>query len=126
MAKENYTSFKRMLSKIQFIVSTHSPQILGEVQGKQLRILKLQESGEVDVIIPDQSYGLTSSEILEELMGEDGRNLNVKEKIEEIFKLIEQEELLNAEHEISKLELEVNGEIPELVEAKNLIFMMKE
>lgn len=112
--------------KIQFIVSTHSPQILGEVQGKQLRILKLQESGEVDVIIPDQSYGLTSSEILEELMGEDGRNLNVKEKIEEIFKLIEQEELLNAEHEISKLELEVNGEIPELVEAKNLIFMMKE
>ena len=46
--------------------------------------------------------------------------------LEKIFKLIDREEFLLAEQEISKLELEVNGEIPELVEAKNLIFMMKE
>ena len=59
-------------------------------------------------------------------MGGEGRNSNVKEKIEKIFKLIDREEFLLAEQEISKLELEVNGEIPELVEAKNLIFMMKE
>ena len=117
---------RKCFPKIQFIVSTHSPQILGEVQGKQLRILELQESREIDVIIPDQSYGLTSIEILEELMGGEGRNSNVKEKIEKIFKLIDREEFLLAEQEISKLELEVNGEIPELVEAKNLIFMMKE
>lgn len=111
--------------KIQFIVSTHSPQILGEVRGKQLRILRLQESGEVEIIIPNQSYGLSSSEILEELMGGVGRNSNVKNKIEAIFKLIDQEKISLAEDEISKLELELNGEIPELLEAKNLIFMMK-
>lgn len=118
-------TLRECFPKIQFIVSTHSPQILGEVEGKHVRILEFQESGKIDVIIPDQSYGLTSSEILEELMDGEGRNAKVKKKIEEIFKLIDQEDFLQAENEITKLQSELNGEIPELIEAKNLILMMK-
>jgi predicted ATP-binding protein involved in virulence len=60
---------RKCFPNIQFIVSTHSPQILGEVESKHLRLLTLQESREIKVTIPEQSYGLTSSEIVEELMG---------------------------------------------------------
>lgn len=116
---------RKCFPNIQFIVSTHSPQILGEVESKHLRLLTLQESRKIKVTIPEQSYGLTSSEIVEELMGGKGRNQNVKNKIDDIFKLIDQEKLVEAESEIVKLQLELNGEIPELIEAKSLILMMK-
>ena len=116
---------RKCFPNIQFIISTHSPQILGEVESKHLRILTLQESGEIKVTIPEQSYGLTSSEIVEELMGGKGRNQDVKKKIDQIFKLIDQENFVKAESEIKELQTELNGEIPELIEAKSLILMMK-
>lgn len=116
---------RKCFPNIQFIISTHSPQILGEVESKHLRILTLQESREIKVTIPEQSYGLTSSEIVEELMGGKGRNQDVKNKIDQIFKLIDQENFVKAESEIKELQTELNGEIPELIEAKSLILMMK-
>lgn len=116
---------RKCFPNIQFIISTHSPQILGEVESKHLRILTLQESREIKVTIPEQSYGLTSSEIVEELMGGKGRNQDVKKKIDQIFKLIDQENFVKAESEIKELQTELNGEIPELIEAKSLILMMK-
>lgn len=116
---------RKCFPNIQFIISTHSPQILGEVESKHLRILTLQESREIKVTTPEQSYGLTSSEIVEELMGGKGRNQDVKKKIDQIFKLIDQENFVKAESEIKELQTALNGEIPELIEAKSLILMMK-
>ncbi|WP_153887817.1 AAA family ATPase, partial [Acinetobacter baumannii] len=116
---------RKCFPNIQFIVSTHSPQILGEVESKHLRILTLQDTREIKVTIPEQSYGLTSSEIVEELMGGNGRNQDIKKKIDHIFKLIDQENLVEAENKIEELQSELNGEIPELIEAKSLILMMK-
>ncbi|MNI43374.1 hypothetical protein D3C73_977030 [compost metagenome] len=58
-------------------------------------------------------------------MGGNGRNQDVKKKIDRIFKLIDQENLVEAENKIEELQLELNGDIPELIEAKSLILMMK-
>ena len=58
-------------------------------------------------------------------MGGKGRNQDVKKKIDQIFKLIDQENFVKAESEIKELQTELNGEIPELIEAKSLILMMK-
>ena len=58
-------------------------------------------------------------------MGGEGRNQDIKNKIDFIFRLIDQENLIEAESKIESLEIELNGEIPELIEAKSLILMMK-
>lgn len=118
-------TLRKCFPRLQFIVSTHSPQILGEVEGSQLRILELQDSENIKVVVPSQSYGLTSNEILEELMGGKERNQSVKLKIDEIFMLIDQENLREAKIKLDELKVELNGDIPELVEADSLIFMME-
>jgi predicted ATP-binding protein involved in virulence len=116
---------RKCFPRLQFIISTHSPQILGEVEGNQLRILEFQDPENIKVVVPSQSYGLTSNEILEELMGGKERNQNVKLKIDEIFLLIDQENLRDAKIKLDELKIELNGDIPELVQADSLIFMME-
>jgi len=123
--RRSIRQLKEVFPNCQFIISTHSPQILGEVEGRQLRILKRLESGEVQINIPEQSYGLTSIAILEELMEGEGRTTKVDKQLDQIFRLIDQEDFTYAKTMISELESELNGDIPELIKAKSLIFMME-
>lgn len=61
----------------QFIVATHSPQIVSDVQPESIFILKSTDSG-VIVEHPDHSFGRDSNQILEDLMGvPDGLDLLV-------------------------------------------------
>ena len=115
-----------VFTNCQFIISTHSPQILGEVKGEQLRILHRLENNQIKIETPEQSYGLTSIEILEELMDGKGRNEEVDNKLSKIFRLIDLEQFIEARAEIKSLESEVNGEFPESIRAKSLILMLEE
>ncbi|KUQ85919.1 MULTISPECIES: AAA family ATPase [Enterobacter cloacae complex] len=106
----------------QFIVSTHSPQVISEVKHNEVVILDKDESGSIIGFSPSQSYGLTSNEILNELMSPEERQLIRNEKVEyeikNIFMLIEEGKISEAEERIYALEDELNGSIPELVRAK--------
>ncbi|MCD4656869.1 MAG: AAA family ATPase [Planctomycetes bacterium] len=100
----------------QFILTTHSPQVLGEVEARCIRCLyRDEESGLIRETTPIQSLGLDSSEVLEELM--DGRRRNDKIEIEfrKIDKLITSAEYDDAQKEIDKLVAKY-GSIVELVE----------
>lgn len=118
----------RQLTKVfkncQFIISTHSPQIISEVKNSQLIILTQDETGRINNFTPDQSYGLTSNEILNEIMLKNSteeqliRNPDVEKKLNEIYILISDKKFDEAKYNIKKLEKELNGEIPELVSAK--------
>lgn len=110
----------------QFFLTTHSPLVLGEVKPSQIYIFYI-ENDEITIRKPKQSYGLTSNDILNELMiTGDGleqlsRNAIVEDSLNNIFSLIEKEtksSLLMARREIKKLEGKVFGDIPELIEAK--------
>ena len=55
---------------IQFIVTTHSPQVLSTVDNKCIRQICLDESGEPIIKVPElQTKGIRSSDILEQIMG---------------------------------------------------------
>lgn len=55
---------------IQFIVTTHSPQVLSTVDNKCIRQICLDESGEPVIKVPSfQTKGIRSSDILEQIMG---------------------------------------------------------
>ncbi|MGK0273246.1 MAG: putative ATP-binding protein involved in virulence [Cocleimonas sp.] len=65
---------------IQFIVTTHSPQVLSTVDHKCIRQICLDEEGQPTISIPTfQTKGVTSADILARIMGTN----SVPEKIEE-------------------------------------------
>lgn len=73
----------------QFIVTTHSPQILGEVEARCIRYLSRDTEGKVICDIQTESYGKTSDRILEELMNVRSRNDKVADQILDLFRKIE-------------------------------------
>ncbi len=115
----------------QFVVSTHSPQVLGEVDAARIRLLSQDEKNYINLSLPKQSRGLSSNEILDELMRplsveahRLSRNSDDAEKVESVFRLIEEEKFSEAEKEIEQLEHCFHGDTPELVRAKALIAML--
>lgn len=112
--------------KCQFILTTHSPQIPGEVSAKHLRILSLDDDNNIQVSTPSQSYGLTSSSVLQNLMDAEDINANVYGKIVGVFELIDKEEFVEAREKIAQLKEELGGSVPKLIEAESLLTMLED
>lgn len=107
----------------QFIVTTHSPQVLGEVQPETVHLLYDCE-GVIRHKHPPQTIGLDSSEILFELMGTDTRNLGITDKLNRIFELIDEGDFSESRILIAELKRITQGDIPEIIRAETMIAMM--
>lgn len=120
----------RQLPKVfpncQFILSTHSPQILGEVEGKCIRLLRQDRTGYIGCYTPKQALGLDSTAILQELMGTEERDTATKQQLDNISKLIDEEKFEQARTAIENLKNRLNGSIPEIVGAETLIAMLED
>ena len=92
----------------QFIITTHSPQVLGELQPQDIRLLN-----NFQISIPSQSFGLDSNSILDSIQNTTNetlrQNSEVAKRIEEINKLIDGEKLHEAREKLSELEKDLNG-----------------
>ena len=123
-------NLNRTFPNCQFIVSTHSPQVLGEAEARQVRSLAQDDDGRFSYSIPKQAKGLNSNEILDELMRPDGnsliRNKETQEKLDRLFVLIDQDNFTAAKVLIAELKQQLNGDIPDIVRAESLIFMLDE
>lgn len=114
----------------QFVVSAHSPQVVGEVAAEQVRLFTQDEQSQISYVIPKQSKGLTTNEILDELMRSPSatetltRNSAVEKRLADVFRLIDEEQIQEARKQISELEEELHGDIPDLVRAKSLLTML--
>lgn len=106
---------KRAFPEVQFIVASHSPQVLGELHPEE--IILLRPSGTAH---PQVSYGLTSSQVLEEIMGADARAPEVQKMLTEAFEVLERGELQAARDKLTELEAFASG-IPELAGAWALL-----
>lgn len=104
----------------QFLVSTHSPNVITHVQPENLFLLKVTDEGLV-AMRPSESYGKTVERVLEDLMGlETTRPNNVNESLREIYEQIDGGELEIAKRSIRELE-NLIGEDPDLAKAAVLI-----
>ena len=117
-------SLQRVFPNCQFILTTHSPQSIGELLPEQIRLLVHEKEGLI-CITPNQTLGLDSSQILEELMDTPSRDLSTKEALLAIYNLIDEEKYEDAEEAINTLKKQLNGDIPEIVKAEALINMLK-
>lgn len=116
----------------QFIVSTHSPQVLGEVEASDIRLLYWDENEGIIHHVPKQARGLDSNGILDELMRPNGdiptltRNREIMERLDKLFQVIDEERFPEAKQEIAALKEELHGSIPDLVHAESLIAMLED
>jgi predicted ATP-binding protein involved in virulence len=113
-----------VFQNVQFVVTTHSPQVLSEVSPESIRLL-YREDGAIQYIQPSQSYGLDSSQILRELMDDPGINSEVKARLDLIAETIDQDDFKAARKLIGQLKTELKGSIPALVEAESTIAMLE-
>jgi predicted ATP-binding protein involved in virulence len=92
----------------QFVITTHSPQVIGETEARCVRLLTW-EDGRVVVDTPAMAYGTDSNWILSVLMGGDEMNEDVESKLENASRLISERNLDGARELIHSLRADVNG-----------------
>jgi predicted ATP-binding protein involved in virulence len=104
----------------QFVVTTHSPLVLGEVPARCVRFLEFVD-GKVCVTIPTEAYGMDANRILQEFMGAPVRNRQVDSELKTLFELIDQEDFDKARAAIAVLVVKLGEDEPELTRASSLI-----
>lgn len=111
---------KRTFPCLQFVTSTHSPQLIGEARPEEIILL---EDGEATN--PPRSFGMDSGRVLEQIMGADSRDSEVKARLEKLSRLIDREDFEAARHLIDDLEVLVDPDDSELTRARALISFLE-
>ena len=111
---------KRTFPRIQFVATTHSPQLIGEALPEEIRIL---ENG--GVTSPPRSFGVDSSRILEEVMHASPRNVETKALLSRMAELIDQEDLVGAKELLGQVAEKLGESDPEVTGANTLISLLE-
>lgn len=91
--------------KVQFIVSTHAPEVINSVKSESIVILKNNKA----VLAGDETYGKDANTTLREVMEVFSRPDEIKNLFEQFYSLVDQEKWSEAERVIEKLEAEVGS-----------------
>ncbi len=111
-------------SENSFVIATHSPQLLSNAKS-DLNFVKIIEEGELIENTP-KYYGREINSILYDLMGVEDRNKLVREKISDLYTLIAEEEVDEAEDSLKDLQGLIGKDDPELKRAEIQITYLKE
>lgn len=104
----------------QFVISTHSPQVIGQVRPEKLRLLHCDESGKVVQVSVSQSFGMDSSWVLQNIMGVPARDYETEQRLSAIYQAIDADRLDVARALAEELRAEI-GDFPDLQEAIALL-----
>jgi len=107
-----------------YVIATHSPQLLSNAK-TELNFVKVIENG-VFVENTPKYYGRDINAILFDLMGVEERNNIVKKNISDLFTLIEEEEIEDAENALKELQKLIGEDDIELKRAEIQIEYLKE
>ena len=113
------TDLKKMFPAMQFVCTSHSPQVIGELQPEEIRLMH-----EGQISQPALSFGMDSNWVVEVIMGGSKCNPQVKTRLERVFKLISDKKLADAETEAFTLRGEI-GNSDELQRAVSMIERIK-
>lgn len=115
------TDLKETFPKIQFIATTHSPQVVGEVPKEQ--ILKIDGGF---VYSPEHSFGVDSSRILEETMDTKARTESVDNLLVKLARQIDDEDFNGARATIQEAEANLGPNDPEITRARTLMSFVEQ
>lgn len=105
----------------QFIITTHSPQILGELQPSEIRLL----SDFCVLPTPTQSYGLDSASVIAKLMGDSkndySKNDEIQSMTKEIGDLISKGQYEEAYKTLEEMNNKTHGSTPDSVRIMTIL-----
>lgn len=104
----------------QFIITTHSPQVISQVKPDSIYILE-KEGDNIVAKRPSSSFGRDSNRILEDLMGVDERPREIKQQLLELFRFIDAGDLEKARQLRQELAEKIGADEPEFVRADILM-----
>jgi predicted ATP-binding protein involved in virulence len=113
------TDLKETFPNIQFVCTSHSPQVIGEVKPTEIRLL------DEDVTVPPRSFGIDSSRILEEVMDTPSRTQPMEELLRHVFKLIDKEDFDAARKLLTDVETKLGPDDPEITRARTLMTFLE-
>ncbi len=106
---------KKAFPKVQFIATSHSPQIISELPPEQVIILSKEGASH-----PARSFGKDTNYILSEVMDAEPRNTETAAELERINDLIDEEEYDAATAAINTLREKIGPDV-ELTRAEALV-----
>jgi predicted ATP-binding protein involved in virulence len=111
---------KRTFPLVQFITTTHSPQLIGEALPSEIRVLS-----DWKVYPASHSLGLDSSRVLEEIQGASRRSPLAENLIHQIAIAVDKDEYERARILVSELERMVGSDDAEVVRPRSLMKFME-
>ena len=114
-------ALKRTFPNCQFIVTTHSPQVISHVHPEGVFILERDEEQGLIIMSPEGSYGRDTNSILEDLMEVPERPQKIKDRLQELFRFIDDGNLAGAKELREELAAEIGDDEPEFFRADVLI-----
>ena len=105
----------------QFIATTHSPQVIGEVEHDRIQIL-----AEDGAFSPTHSFGVDSSRVLEEIMEADPRTREVLDLLDRIKGEVDHDAFGRARRSLNQLIRKVGSDDPEVTRIRTLLEFLEE
>ncbi|GHE05240.1 hypothetical protein U879_03110 [Defluviimonas sp. 20V17] len=108
----------------QFIVTTHSPQVIGDVEAYHIRVLEFAPEGN-RVHQVSASKGRDSNYLLLSVFGTDERSAGAKKSLAAFEKALREDDLNEAEFQLEKLAEQMEGSAPEVSIARSRLQRQK-
>ena len=118
--REVIPALNKTFPNCQFIVTTHSPQVISHVKPEGIHIIENTDEGIV-AIQPETSFGRDTNCILEDLMEVPERPQEIKDSLQRLFKFIDEGNLEGAKELRQDLAVRIGEDEPEFVRADVLI-----
>ena len=106
--------------RCQFIATTHSPQIVGELNPDCIHIIS-----DGEVYSPKHSYGIDSSRVLQEIMDTDSRTADMEDKLTRVSRQIDEDRFKDARSSLQSIAETLGEDDPDVVRLNTLISFME-
>ena len=107
--REILTSLMDLFPRCQFVVTTHSPQVIGSVAAQHVRLLSSDEKGDIDVTEPIASKGRDTNYVLAGIMETPEQDPEVDDLFDKFDRLIDDGEFDEADRVLDALDALVEG-----------------
>lgn len=108
---------QRTFPKLQFIVTTHSPQVVASVSRSQVRLLDNNKLVSSDLFVE----GRDSSELLEDVFGVPRRPEAAKRQLNDLYRLLEDEAYDEARAALAVLEGSLGPDDADVIRARHVL-----
>jgi predicted ATP-binding protein involved in virulence len=105
----------------QYVMTSHSPQVIGEVAAHQIRILSNDDVG-----VPQRTYGVDASSILEEVMLTPARNSQVDGQLRAISDAIHADRLAEAREMLRQAASDLGEDDAEMLRLSTMIDFLED